>query len=252
VGEFDTWTPLGVEKTGNGYLAVWKHGAADEYTVWTIDGGGNWVSQSAPVSGSSAEIQSLEPGFNQNLNGVGGITARSVIESLGSTTLATIANVYMVSPTGSALGPQLRMSGALVTAGQFGAYTPIAAEAGGSGYQVAWKNGAADQYLVWDTDAGGNWLSQTAVMAGASPELKAFENIFHQDLNLSGAIGSSLVAPSFLEQSAEIGPAGSETSNMALFTSYMASAFATPAGQGTGVVADSQSSLEPFLAKPSA
>jgi hypothetical protein len=30
----------------------------------------------------------------------------------------------------------------------------------------------------------------------------------------------------------------------------MASEFATPAGEGTGVVADSQSSLQPFLAKP--
>ena len=480
VGQFDTWTPLGVEKTGNGYLAVWKHGAADEYTVWTIDSGGNWLSQSAVTPGSSAEIQSLEPGFNQDLNGVGGITARFVIDSIGSTTLASIANVFMLSATGNSLGPQLRLSGALVTAGQFGAYTPIAAEASGGGYKVAWKNGPTDQYLVWTTDAGGNWLSQTDPMAGttyamqslettfgqdlnadgtvgpkvttieaigtvdlkqvadtyflydhssingpqlkfsgaavtvgqfdtwtplgaekmgkrlsgrlearrrrrvhrvdhrrrrqlalaecagvwlerrdpiartrlqpepqrgwrhhdplchrvpridhpghhcerlygvsdrqlagppaqdvrralhggaerrmdadrrrggwqrlpgrleerrrrsvprvghrrrrqlavanrrdggASPELKAFENIFHQDLNLSGAIGSSLMAPSSLEASAEFGPAGS---NMALFTSYMASAFATPAGDGTGIVADPQSSLQSFLAKPSA
>src|SRR4029077_688049 len=129
VGQFHPWTPLGVEKTGNGYLAVWKHGAADEYTVWTIDGGGNWLSQSAVAPGSSAEIQSLEPGFNQNLNGVGGITARFVIDSIGSTTLASIANVFMLSPTGSSLGPQLRQSGALYTVGQNGAWTPIAAEA---------------------------------------------------------------------------------------------------------------------------
>jgi hypothetical protein len=40
--------------------------------------------------------------------------------------------------------------------------------------------------------------------------------------------------------------------NFALFTSHMASAFATPAGEGTGVVADPQSSLQPFLARPSA
>ena len=105
VGQFDTWAPLGAEKMGNGYLAVWKHGAADEYTVWTIDASGNWLSQSAVVSGSSAEIQSLEPGFNQNLNGIGGITARSVIEAFGSTTLATIANVFMLSPDRQLAGP---------------------------------------------------------------------------------------------------------------------------------------------------
>ncbi len=235
VGQFDTWTPIGAEKIGNGYLAVWKHGAADEYTVWTIDGAGNWLSQITPVPGSSAEIQSLEPGFNQNLNGVGGITPRAVIEAFGSTTLASIANVFVVSPTGSALGPQLRMSGALYMAGQDGAWTPIGAEKVGGGYKVAWKNGAADQYLVWDTDAGGNWLSQTAVMAGASAELKAFESIFQQDLNMSGQIGASLVAPS------------ADTPDMALFTNYMASAFAAPAGEGTGHVADSESSPQPFL-----
>ena len=252
VGQFDTWTPLGAEKMGNGYLAVWKHGAADEYTVWTIDGGGNWLSQSAVVPGSSAEIQSLEPGFNQNLNGVGGITARSVIESFGSTTLATIANVFMLSPTGSSLGPQIRQSGALVTVGQFGAYTPIAAEASGGGYQVAWKNGAADEYIVWNLDGGGNWLSQGPVLSGTSPELKAFENTFNQDLNLNGVVGAITSMVSSDESTDEIGPVSSGRLNFALFTSHMASAFATPAGQGAGVVADPQSSLQPFLTQPSA
>jgi len=257
VGQFGAWTPLGAEKTGNGYLAVWKHGAADEYTVWTIDGGGNWLSQSALVPGSSAEIQSLEPGFNQDLNGVGGITARSVIESAGSTTLATIANVFMLSPTGSSLGPQIRMSGALVTAGQFGAWTPIAAEASGGGYQVAWKNGALDEYLVWTADSGGNWLSQTGVMSGSSAAMKAYENTFQQDLNLNGQIGAIVLdelndanMPILLADgsAAETDPAGSGTANMALFTNYMASAFVTPAGEGAGVVADAQSPPQPFLA----
>ena len=169
VGQFDTWAPLGAEKMGNGYQAVWKHGAADEYIVWTIDANGNWLSQSAVASGSSAEIQSLEPGFNQNLNGVGGITARSVIDSFGSTTLATIANVFMLSPTGSSLGPQLSMSGALVTSGQFGAWTPIAAEQVGGGYQVAWKNGARSVHRVEHSTAAATGLSRDPCCPEASP-----------------------------------------------------------------------------------
>ena len=88
------------------------------------------------------------------------------------------------------------------------------------------------------------------MLAGASAELKAFEHTFHQDLNLRGAIGSSLVMPSSIEPSAEIGPADSGTPNMALFTNYLASAFAEPAGEGTGVVANPQSSLEPVLTTP--
>ena len=157
--------------------------------MWTIDASATgsrrppWCPDRAPRS------KSLEPGFNQNLNGVGGITARSVIESFGSTTLATIANVFMLSPTGSSLGPQIRTSGALVTVGQYGAWTPIAAEQVGGGYQVAWKNGGADEYIVWNLDGSGNWLSQGSVLSGASPELKAFEITFQQDLNLSGGIG---------------------------------------------------------------
>ena len=59
--------------------------------------------------------------------------------------------------------------------GQFGTCTPIAAEASGGGYQVAWKNGAANEYLVWAIDSGGNWLSQTAVMPGTTYAMQSLE-----------------------------------------------------------------------------
>ena len=28
-----------------------------------------------------------------------------------------------------------------------------------SGYQVVWKNGGADQYVVWNLDSNGNWTT---------------------------------------------------------------------------------------------
>ena len=62
--------------------------------------------------------------------------------------------------------------------------------ADGGGYQVAWKNGGADEYIVWNLDGSGNWLSQGSVLSGASPELKSFENTFQQDLNLNGVVGA--------------------------------------------------------------
>jgi hypothetical protein len=46
-------------------------------------------------------------------------------------------------------------------AGQFGAWAPIGAEQTATGYEVAWKNGNADQYTIWNTDSGGNYLSKT-------------------------------------------------------------------------------------------
>ena len=243
VGQFGTWTPIGVEKTW-AEPAIWSSGSTARLmsTPCGRSTAAATVVAERHVSGTSAEIQSLEPGFNQNLNGVGGIPpSSSPSERPPWPTLRT-----SLSSTGSSLGPQIWQSGALVTVGQFGAYTPIAAEATASGYQVAWKNGALDEYIVWNIDGSGNWLSQ-GPLSGASPALKAFENTFNQDLNLNGVVGAitSMVSGS----TDEIGPVSSGRLNFALFTSHMASAFATPAGEGTGVVADPQS-LQPFLARP--
>src|SRR6185436_6163803 len=117
------------------------------------DSTGNWVSQSAVVPGTNAQVQALEPGFNQDLNG-GGIATRTPIESVGGTWLANIANTYVGSPTGSLLGWQIKINGAAVTAGQFGAWTPIGAEKMADGSSpVVWENGNIDQYIVWSTDS---------------------------------------------------------------------------------------------------
>ena len=70
---------------------------------------------------------------------------------------------------------QLRYGGASVTVGQFGAWVPIGAEQAGSTYQVAWKNGAADQYIVWTVDSSGNYLSQGGVVSGGSWYVEAYE-----------------------------------------------------------------------------
>ena len=68
-------------------------------------------------------------------------------------------------------------------------WTPIGAEQTATGYEVAWKVPAADQYIVWNTDSNGNHVSQTAVMSGSSAALESFETSFHQDLNGDGVIG---------------------------------------------------------------
>jgi serralysin len=94
-GQFGNWTPLGAELVNGVYQIVWKNGALDQFVVWTVDSNGNYLSQSAVVSGSNALIQTLEPGFNQDFNG-GGIATRTVIESTGTTTLASIGNFYVV------------------------------------------------------------------------------------------------------------------------------------------------------------
>ena len=79
----------------------------------------------------------------------------TVIESNGLTSVVQVGGNYFLYPIGTSSGPQLRMSGAAVTAGQFGLWTPIGAEQVGSGYEVAWQFGTADQFIVWNLDSSG-------------------------------------------------------------------------------------------------
>jgi hypothetical protein len=77
-------------------------------------------------------------------------------------------------------------SGAYVAAG--GAWTPIGAEQVGSVYEVAWKNGTADQYLEWIVDGSGNYITQGSIVSGSTWWVQSFESA-HQDLNNDGTIG---------------------------------------------------------------
>src|SRR6185312_14612521 len=136
-----------------------------------------------------------ETSFHQDLNGDGVIgqptnPATTTIESFGSTALAQSGSNYFMNPVAGGSGPELGYSGAAVAAGQFGAWTPIGAEATSSGYEVAWKNGTADQYTVWNTNSSG-MFSSTALgtVSGSSTALESLETSFHQDLNGDGVIG---------------------------------------------------------------
>jgi hypothetical protein len=147
----------------------------------------------------------------------------------------------------------LSYGGAAVVAGQFGALTPIGVEKTATGYEVAWKVAGADQYTVWNTDSSGNFFSDSiGVVSGSSTALEALEPRLQQDLNGDGVIGSSEPMVSFYGSTNATGTGGSGTANLALLTNYMASAFVTPSGEGTGAVVTAQSSDQEFLAKPMA
>ena len=88
-------------------------------------------------------------------------------------------------------GPQLVFGGSYAAQGQFGGWTPIAAEQTMGGYEVAWKNGANDQYTVWNINSSGRFLSQSPVLSGNSLALQALEVSFQQDLNSNGSIPSA-------------------------------------------------------------
>lgn len=189
---FGAWKPIGAEATAEGYQVAWRLGGTDQYSVWRTDANGNMLSNpSGVVSGSSAALQAMETSFAQDLNGDGTTgLATAVIESSGATRLVQVANTYSLQPTVGSSGPDLRFGGGAVTDGLFGAWQPIAAEATVGGYQVAWKLGATDRYSVWLADSQGNMLSNpTGVVSGTSMTLEALETSFAQDLNGDGTTG---------------------------------------------------------------
>ncbi|MCA0302801.1 MAG: hypothetical protein LCH95_10380 [Proteobacteria bacterium] len=198
-GQYAPWKAIGAEAVGGGYDIAWKNAGADQYSVWTLDAAGNYVGSASGgvVSGSSAVLQGLESSFHQDLNGDGSVgPVTTVIEAFGATTLAQVGGSYVMSPTGTSDGPHLRYGGADVAAGQFGTWSPIAAEAVGGGFQVVWRNAGVDQYSVWNLDAAGNYTSNAGggVVSGNSSYLKGLEATFHQDLNGDATIGAAVTA----------------------------------------------------------
>ena len=157
--------------------------------MWNTDSAGNYRSQSSVIAGNSAAFAALEASFQQDINDDGSIAPSTAVEAAGSTILERAGNAYYLAAAGGSSGPLLSYNGAPVTAGQFGAWVPIGAEQAGSVYQVAWKNGAADQYLAWTVDSSGNFLSQGGVVSGASWYAESFESALHQDLNGDGTTG---------------------------------------------------------------
>jgi len=188
-GQLGSWTPIAAETSGSGYQVFFKNGSADQYWLWTLDGGGNMLSGGAVLAGSSAALQALETTFSQDLNGDGTIgLVATPIESFGVTKLMQVGDTYAMFPVAGSSGPTLQYSGAPVTAGLFGSWAPIAAEAAGSGYHVAFKSG--NQFSIWTTDANGNWTSNDyGLMTGGSATLQSLEAGFGQDLNGDGTTG---------------------------------------------------------------
>jgi 2',3'-cyclic-nucleotide 2'-phosphodiesterase (5'-nucleotidase family)/DNA-binding beta-propeller fold protein YncE len=196
-GQFGAWTPIATEITAIGYQVAWRNGTADEYAVWTTDSDGRYVSHAiGGVSHGDLALQTLETSFQQDLNGDGrvGVLTRT-IEAAGSTSLQAV-NQFFVLRNDDGDGPFLEYQGDAVTGREFGNWRPIGAESTETGFQVAWRNGTADEFSVWNTDANGNYTSNAVgVLHASDPALQALELFFQQDLNHDGRTGPEPAAP---------------------------------------------------------
>ena len=195
-GQYSVWSPIAAEAVSGGYQVAWKASGVDQYSVWGTDTNGNYATQVLGVSsGGSYSLQAIETNFQQDLNGdgtIGLVLTTTVIETDGSIDLTQIGDQYYLYNGGS--GPSLKNGGIDVVTGQYGSWSPIAAEAVSGGYQVAWKLAGADQYSVWGTDANGNYATQVlGVVSGSDPQLEAIETTFQQDLNGDSSIGAALL-----------------------------------------------------------
>ena len=188
-GELGGWVPIGAVQTASGYDVAWEVPSTNEYSVWSTDTNGNYISSTPIVSGTSYTLESYEPIFGQDLNGDGTIgPTTTVIQTDGSTSLTAVANEYFLENT-SGSGPTVKFGGAAVVAGEFGGWVPIGAVQTASGYDVAWEVPSTNEYSVWSTDSNGNYISSTPIVSGTSYTLESYEPIFGQDLNGDGTIG---------------------------------------------------------------
>ncbi|MFO1082217.1 MAG: hypothetical protein U1E23_16490 [Reyranellaceae bacterium] len=189
-GQFGGWTAIAAEATAGGFELALKMSGADQYAAWSLDSAGNFTAAALAISaGASPELVALETSFQQDLNGDGAIgLVATVIEAAGPTKLLQVGSSFAL---GSAGGPLIRYAGAAITAGQFGGWTPLGAEATTGGYEVMWKMAGADQYASWLLDAGGNFKSVgLGTATRVSPALAAIEVLFQQDFNGDGTIGA--------------------------------------------------------------
>ena len=78
---------------------------------------------------------------------------------------------------------------------QFGAnVAPIGAANAATGYDAAWKVVGADEYIVWSTDNGGNYIgSPTGAVSGENIALEDLEPSLRQDLNGDGRLSNMVI-----------------------------------------------------------
>lgn len=94
-GQFAGWSPTAAEKTSSGYQLAMHSAGSDQFIIWTLDNNGNYLTNTAAVSGTSATLKSYESGFQQDLNGDGVISAASSGASIAnSSALSSSAFVF--------------------------------------------------------------------------------------------------------------------------------------------------------------
>lgn len=188
-GKFGNWAPIAAEAIPGGFKVAWHEAGTNNYAIWTTDSFASRSAGSGVLAGSSNALQMQEKLFAQDLNGDGRIgPAETVIENFGNIRLVQVGDQFELRD-GSNTGPTLQYGGSAVSSAAHGAWQPVAAEQTASGYEVAWHQAGSNIFIVWQTDAQGNYATSSGMILGSGTTLQGFETSFHQDLNGDGHIG---------------------------------------------------------------
>ena len=146
----------------------------------TTDSSGAWRYTTSPLNNGPHAFTATATDAAGNISPASQvfdpIVGGTDIEANGAISLVQVGNQYYLDDNTGVVPPLLKYLGAGYAAGQFGVWTPIAAEKTATGYEVAWKFGSADQYTVWNTDSNGNYVSGViGAVSSSSAALESFE-----------------------------------------------------------------------------
>ena len=190
LGTNGVWRPIGAVQTGNTYEVALQLSGTSEFQIWTIDGTGNYVSDTGIVLGTSVALELVETTFNQDLNGdnVIGLNLTPIrSDTVGNvtTTLGVVGNEFAIS-TGTTT---VVLSYNNTPLGTNGVWRPIGAVQTGNTYEVALQLSGTSEFQIWTIDSTGNYVSDTGIVLGTSVALESAETTFNQDLNGDNVIG---------------------------------------------------------------
>src|SRR5258708_7787632 len=87
------YTTLFRSQTASGYDVAWKLSGADQYTVWSTDNNGNYITNTSLVSGNSTTLESLIASLHLGTPVTRSFRlATSVCQTDGPTSLTEVGN----------------------------------------------------------------------------------------------------------------------------------------------------------------
>jgi hypothetical protein len=271
VGEFGAWAPIGAVQTANGYEVAWKLSGSNLFTVWNTDSNGNYLSNPiGSVSGTSIALETMETTFNQDLNGDGVVgqyaapnttlqISQSLSDASGAATIGAHATLELTAAsapvTFAASTGMLKVDQPSTFSSEIFGFTGDGTLSGSDQIDLS----GIDYNTVQGSYANGVLTVSDGSGDIAKLNFNGSYTLANFKLASDGNGGTIVYDPPVPDASKlSVNPTadgsplseGSFGSNLARFSNYMASTFATPGHVGGTVIAEASHSDQSFLSAP--